>query len=458
MTGPRGVIVAGTHSGCGKTSVSLGLMAAFARRGMQVQGFKAGPDFIDPGHHQAVTGRVSHNLDGWMTDRETVRNTFARSGAPCDMTVVEGVMGLYDGFSGTSDAGSAAQLARWLELPVILVVDARSMARSAAAVVRGFADFDPRVRLAGVVFNRVGSPRHREILEQAMTELEDVPLLGCLDRKEGLTPPSRHLGLLTAGEWDWNRQRTDALADWVERGIDLDALFERLPRMKHSVPVPEEQAKPHVRIGLARDQAFCFYYEENLRLLRKAGADLVPFSPMHDDRLPENLDGLYLGGGYPEVYGEMLAANTSMREAIRKFAEQGCPVYGECGGFMYLTRELTDKAGNTWPMVGMFDVSCVMQPRFAALGYREVRSTASTLLGPAGTVIRGHEFHYSRTEGEHLEAESVYSVTDRRGPNEKSRGWLQNRTLGSYVHLHFGSDPQVAETFVAACLEARDEK
>jgi cobyrinic acid a,c-diamide synthase len=445
--------VAGTHSGCGKTSVTLGLMAAFVRRGMRVQGFKAGPDFIDPGHHQAVTGRASHNLDGWMTDRGTVRATFERAAASCSAAVVEGVMGLYDGFSGTSDAGSAAQLARWLDLPVILVVDARSMARSAAAVVRGFADFDSGVRLAGVVFNRVGSPRHREILEQAMTGL-DVPLLGCLDREEGLTPPSRHLGLLTAGEWDWSRERKDALADWVERGMDLDAFLERLPEKAVGIAASQEPPAPGVRIGLAWDPAFCFYYEENLRLLRLAGAELVPFSPMFDERLPEDLDGLYLGGGYPEVYGQILAANSSMRAAIREFSALNRPVYGECGGYMYLARELTDKAGKTWPMAGVFDGSCVMQSRFAALGYREVRTTAATLLGPAGTVVRGHEFHYSRTEGE-AAGVSVYRVTDRRGPNAKSRGWLVNRTLGSYVHLHFGACPQSAEYFVEACVKAR---
>jgi len=449
---PKAILIAGTHSGCGKTSVSLGLMAALAGQGIRVQPFKAGPDFIDPGHHEAVTGESSHNLDGWMLDADTVREIFARRMQGRDVGIVEGAMGLFDGFSGTNEQGSAAQLAKILDIPVVLVVDAKGMGRSAAAIVKGYVTFDPELSFAGVIFNRVGSPRHGELLRQAMeTSLPHVPVLGCLPKNDDLAINSRHLGLVMAHEME-SITRTRELASWVDSTMDVRKLANDLPpialaRFSCGIPCKPER----VRVGVARDKAFCFYYRENLRALEQAGATLVFFSPLEDTELPENLNGLYLGGGYPELFAPTLADNSSMRDAIKAFCLEDRPVYAECGGFMYLMKTLQDKKGTSHEMAGIFDCACVMQNRFAALGYREVTLAESSILGPEGSRFRGHEFHYSTMQETDALARNIYQTTDRKGPCPKSRGLLKYRTLGSYIHLHFGSNPDLAPSFVRAC-------
>ena len=449
---PKAILIAGTHSGCGKTSVSLGLMAALAGQGIRVQPFKAGPDFIDPGHHEAVTGVTSHNLDGWMLDGDTVRDIFARRMQGRDVGIAEGAMGLFDGISGNGDQGSAAQLAKILNIPVVLVVDAKGMGRSAAAMVKGYVSFDPDVAFAGVIFNRVGSARHEELLRQAMQgSLPEIPVLACLRKNDDLAMQSRHLGLVMAHEMD-SPKRTTILADWVCAGMDVEGLVDTLPTSPLPLPAPAAtKTPPGVRIGVARDKAFCFYYQENLRALKKAGAELVFFSPLNDSGLPDNLDGLYLGGGYPELFAHHLADNIPMLDAIRTFALADNPVYAECGGFMYLMQSLQDKEGTSHRMTGVFDCSCAMQNRFAALGYREVRTTVSSILGVAGSVYRGHEFHYSRLEGEAPQADNIYEVRDRNGDYPKGMGLTKHRVLGSYIHLHFGSNPNLAPSFVRAC-------
>ena len=463
MTAIKGWVVAGTHSGCGKTSVSLGLMAALARRGLAVQPYKCGPDFIDPGHHALACARKgrpvpSHNLDGWLLDPATNLDIFNRYAAACDVAVVEGVMGLFDGFSPTGDAGSTSQVAKTLGLPVVLVVDARSMARSAAALVAGYAGFDTNLNLAGVIFNRVGSDSHAELLAEAMSLVPGVPVLGCLRRDESLAAPSRHLGLVTAEEEEPDTDRYQRLADWVEEGIDLDALLAAMPEI---VAVPPFEPVPElgsVTIGLARDAAFCFYYEENLRMLREAGARLVEFSPVDDPHLPDNLSGLYLGGGYPELYAFELGQNNRLRREIKEFCESGRPVYAECGGFMYLMNDIITQRGR-YAMAGAFPLRAEMdEERFRALGYREVTTRAETPLGPAGAVIRGHEFHYSYIQDVPAPGaggvSAVYGVSGRKGPIHAPEGFLRGETLGSYIHLHFGSNPGAARAFVEACRRA----
>ncbi len=459
MAAIKAFVIAGTHSGCGKTSVSLGLMAALTRRGKAVQPFKCGPDFIDPGHHALACARdgkpvPSHNLDGWMLDTNTNLDIFNRYGASSDVSIVEGVMGLFDGISGTSDDGSTGQMAKKLELPVILVVDARSMARSAAAVVSGYGNFDPDVNIAGVIFNRVGSESHASILREAMTLVPGVPVLGCLIRDESIATPSRHLGLVTAEDSQPDMDRYQRLADWVESGIDLDALLEVLPETEAMPPFDLVPEIGSVSIGIARDAAFCFYYEENLRLLREAGARLVEFSPIDSPRLPDNLDGLYLGGGYPELFAFELGQNTKVRRDIKEFCESGRPVYAECGGFMYLMNDIITGRGR-YAMSGVFPIRAEMGERFRALGYREVTTTDTTPMGAADNVARGHEFHYSSIQEETLDEleaiPSVYTMTGRKGPIEGPNGFLLGNTLGSYVHLHFGSNPDMAAAFVQAC-------
>jgi len=464
MSAIKAFVIAGTHSGCGKTSVSLGLMASLARRGVAVQPFKCGPDFIDPGHHGLACAREgkpvpSHNLDGWMLTAANNLDIFNRYAADCDVAVIEGVMGLFDGISGTGDDGSTGQIAKTLGLPVILVVDARAMARSAAALVSGYADFDDDVNIIGVIFNRVGSESHAELLREAMSLLPDIPVLGCLGRDETIVTPSRHLGLVTAGEDEADMTRYQRLADWVESGLDVDGLLDVLSETEAVPPFEPVPELGNVIIGLARDDAFCFYYEENLRLLREAGARLVEFSPINDLHLPDGIDGLYLGGGYPELYAFELGQNTKLRREIKEFCESGRPVYAECGGFMYLMNDIVTGRGR-YAMSGVFPVRAEMGEKFRALGYREVTTKTDTILGPMTTTARGHEFHYS-TFKDDLDPETmpgIYSMTGRKGVIDTPEGFQLGNTLGSYVHLHFGSHPEIARSFVKACGESNGEE
>jgi cobyrinic acid a,c-diamide synthase len=447
------LLIAAPGSGSGKTTLTLGLMAALRRRGLVVAPFKVGPDYIDPGHHAAICGRVSHNLDGWMCGRQRVRQTFADAADGVDIALIEGVMGLFDGISGGSEEGSSAEIAKWLGVPVLLVVDARSQARSFAALVKGFAAFDAGLNLAGVIANRVGSDRHRQLLQESVAATPGLPpLLGCLPRNEEIVLPQRHLGLVTAADLPADTGFGERLADWVETHLDLDLLL-RLATEASAVikPVARSRSMPAIRarIGIARDRAFCFYYPENLQLLEQAGAELVSFSPLSDAELPKGLDGIYLGGGYPELHAGQLAANHGLLGQLRRQAEAGLPIYAECGGFMYLCRSLDER-----PLVGVFPCAARMLPRRKALGYRQVELSEATPLGPVGTRARGHEFHYSEITA----AESMthcYRLGRRDGEALGTEGYRYKNVLGSYVHLHFGSNPQLAVNFVDFCLKTR---
>ncbi len=454
-----GLVIAAPASGSGKTTVTLGLLAALKRRGLVVAPFKVGPDFIDPGHHARITGTTSRNLDGWMLDASANREIFSKAAQGADIAVIEGVMGLYDGYDGASDAGSTAQMAKWLGLPVLLVVDAKSMARSFAALVKGFAEFDPGLRTVGVVANNVAGERHIDYLRQAMTSI-DVPLLGGIPRNAEIEIPDRHLGLFTADDHVLSDPDIYALADLVENHMDVTALLDSLPGVPIETAASANLPAPDVRIGVARDNAFCFYYEDNLDLLRQAGCEIVFFSPINDPEPPAGLHGLYLGGGYPELFADQLSENVSMRETIRDLCDSGMPVYGECGGFMYLCRYLITKEGASHEMAGVFSFETRMQPRLASLGYREIRLLSDTPIGPAGTIARGHEFHYSKwaSAGESSDAAPVYGATDKSGADRGCPGWLKNSTLGSYVHLHFRSCPEIGAYFADACRRYKNEK
>jgi len=387
-----------------------------------------------------------------MLSREYNRDNFRRHTAEADITVVEGVMGLYDGYDGTSDAGSTAQMAKWLDLPVMLVVDARSMARSAAALVQGFEGFDPDLTFAGVLFNRVGSPGHLDYLRQAVDAHVSMPCLGGIPRRPEVAIPERHLGLVTADDFRLSHDMEMALADLVEGGMDLDALLaggDEKTSERQAAPCAVDPAG--VTIAVARDPAFCFYYPENIELLEHSGARISFFSPLEDSDLPEGTDGIYFGGGYPEVYAERLAANERIRLQIAEASEAGMPIYGECGGFMYLCHHLVDVTGKKFPMTGCFPWGSRMLDRRKALGYREITCVADTPVGPRGTVIRGHEFHYSTLEPLPGEMDTVYRITNRKGHTPLPEGYLSRRTLGSYVHLHFGSAPDAAASFVKHC-------
>ena len=439
-------------------------MAALHRRGHRVAPFKVGPDFIDPGHHSRIAGRTSRNLDGWMLSRDYNLANFATHTKGADIVVVEGVMGLYDGYDGKNEAGSTAQMAKWLGLPVLLVVDAQSMARSAAAVILGFEQFDPELTFAGVIFNKLGSKRHLAYLVEALEGNASIRCLGGLINDEIVSIPERHLGLVTPEDHSPGEAIAAHLANLIEDNIDIDTLIADLPMIKatagnerHLASVSPAAA---VRIAVARDNAFCFYYQDNLDLLEKHGAELVSFSPIAGDDLPEGADGLYLGGGYPELFAEKLADNRQLRRRIKEKSRVGMPIYGECGGFMYLCEVLIDPQGNGYPMTGCFPFTTRMFPRLKALGYREITLTRETVIGNQGMMIRGHEFHYSEISNPESEGDyqNVYQITDRSGMNKPPDGFLIKNTLGSYNHLHFGSQPDAASHFVNNCMAYRHQK
>jgi len=454
MRVPRVLVIAGVSSGVGKTTVTLGLVEALRRRGLAVQAFKVGPDFIDPGLHALVTGRPSYNLDGWMCGRDHALDTVARHASDADVALVEGVMGCFDGIDGTSEDGSTAQVAKWLGAPVVLVIDARSQSRSAGAVVLGFERFDPDLRVAAVIANRVGGDLHGRWVRQAIAASCRAVPVGAIARDEALTLPERHLGLVTAAEGLLTPELRQRLGDVIERSVDVDRLL-ALGAPVHTATGSSaaRSAPPRVRIGVAHDTAFQFYYAENLDLLRAAGAELVCWSPLADRELPD-VDGLYIGGGYPELHAARLAANADLHTALRRFAEAGKPIYAECGGLMYLAEAIEDLDGVTHRMVGLLPATVRMRPRRLTLGYTSVLLTGDAPIGGAGTTARGHEFHYSSLDPVPDSVSRVYQVSQRRG-GERAEGYLIGRTLMSYVHLHFGSNPDLARSFVRACGERR---
>jgi cobyrinic acid a,c-diamide synthase len=444
---PR-IVVAGTHSGAGKTTVASGLMAALAREpwGLRVAPFKVGPDFIDPSYHALATGRPGRNLDAFLSGPEFIAPLFAHGSRGADVAVVEGVMGLFDGKSGAGEYASTAHVAKLLEAPVVLVVDASAMARTAAAVVHGYATFDPEVRVAGVILNRVGSPTHERMLREAIAPL-NIPVLGVLRRDASIGTPDRHLGLVPASErHDDARAALDAATATISRSCDVDAIL-RLARSAvrlDAEPWSPEATEPGspTRVAVAAGPSFSFIYEENLELLRGAGAEVAFFDPTSDEDLPEGTDAIYLGGGFPETYAGALAANKPMKQQVRRFAVEGKPIVAECGGLLYLVDELDGHR-----MCGVLDAIAGMTDRLT-LGYREARSPHDSPLAAAGTRVCGHEFHYSAVEpgaGERPAWE-----LEGRGPE----GFVSGGVHASYLHLHWAATPEIPRRLVRAALES----
>jgi cobyrinic acid a,c-diamide synthase len=448
MNTPRFVLAA-PSSGSGKTTLAVGLMSAFAAH-MTVQAYKVGPDYIDPGYHTAATGRPSRNLDTWMIPTERVKELFSRGQKGADLCIIEGVMGLFDGHDGHTDSGSTAEVAKLLSAPVVLVIDAHSMARSAGAIALGFRQFDPHLHLAGVIFNNVAGPAHALWLTDAVQSV-GLKVFGCVPHNEYLRVPERHLGLYTVGERSLaTRQFVEAAREVIQQHIDLPAL-ELLANTVPEIQADFQSVKsPSVRIAVARDEAFCFYYEDNFDLLREAGAELAFFSPLHDPSLPAGLSGLYLGGGYPELYAAQLADNKSMQAALKSAISGGLPTYAECGGLMSLTEYFIDGSGYIYPMIGIL-------PGFTRLtdelkmGYREIMSLQSTPMLGKGEKARGHEFHYSEWIRPEEADAFAYAIQMQQAGEPQSEGFAKKNLLASYVHLHFASNPNLAQNFVHFC-------
>ncbi len=465
---PR-ILLAGTHSGVGKTTLTMGLIAALKARGLTIQPFKAGPDYIDPTYHTLAAGRACRNFDTWMIPKARAVAMFAHAAADADLAVIEGVMGLFDGFSYTDEDGSSAEIAKLTQTPVILVLDVGKMARSAGALASGYHRFDETLPLAGFILNRCGSQRHYEGVKTAVERATGLPVIGWLPKDAGLHIPERHLGLVPTDERGELRSFIDHAAKVIERYWDLEALLRiarRAPDLpagesifqevrslaEASVPLPLRDRTP--RIAVARDAAFSFYYEDNLDLLRAAGAEIAFFSPLHDAKLPEPIHGVYIGGGFPEIYAAALSENIPMKRALQQVHARGAPMYAECGGFMYLAQRIIDLDGNAFPMAGLVPGEMTMTPKLAGLGYRTVTAPRDHFLIPAHTPIRGHEFHWSRwSEQSRLhEAMAAWQVQPRRaGATPRLDGYARANLLASYIHLPFATDLRLAVRFVNAC-------
>lgn len=459
-TSPRAFIIAATGSGAGKTTVTLGMIAALRKRGLIVQPFKAGPDYIDPGFHRAAAGRPSYNLDTWMMGAEGVRKSFFRYSKGAHAAVIEGVMGLFDGRDGINEEGSTGHLAKALGVPVLLVVNAEKTARSVAAVVKGFEGFDPGVKVKWVIFNRVAGQRHFKTLKHAVNAHSKVSVIGYLPKDDLLSVPSRHLGLVLQEDIEkaaW-RKFLRRLSSAFETNVDVEGFLRSLPAAKNRGGL--ERARkiaahaPPARIAVARDRAFCFYYEENLDILKHAGAEVAFFSPLKDSGLPAGTSGVYLGGGYPEGLAGELSANAALRAEIKSASDSGMPIFAECGGLMYLSKAIKTIEGKRHAMAGVFPWTVRMLKKRKALGYREVVVRGGCPFLGKGSVLKGHEFHYSeivKTPGAGVSR--VYGFKSPDTGRTLREGYLKGNTLASYAHIHFASNPGFASGFIEKCRE-----
>ncbi|MFD3619122.1 cobyrinate a,c-diamide synthase [Streptomyces sp. NPDC058676] len=480
---PR-LVIAAPSSGSGKTTVATGLMAALAARGLAVSPHKVGPDYIDPGYHALATGRAGRNLDAYLCGPELIGPLFLRGASGCDIAVVEGVMGLYDGAAGEGELASTAHVAKLLRAPVVLVVDASSQSRSVAALVHGFASWDPEVRVGGVILNKVGSDRHEALLREAL-DSAGVPVLGVLRRVAQVSTPSRHLGLVPVAERRAQAvEAVAAMAEQVRAGCDLEGLVALargagalacagwdaaealasspppplpVPSLGAAAPRPPlrpEGPRPQtpdgldiadrrseVRVAVAGGPAFTFSYAEHAELLTAAGAEVVTFDPLRDEQLPDGTDGLVIGGGFPEVYASELSANEPLRKAVAALAESGAPVAAECAGLLYLCRELDGQ-----PMCGVLDAGARMGERLT-LGYRDAVAVSDSVLAVSGTRMRGHEFHRTVVEP----GAGVHPAWGVRTPERRVEGFVERGVHASYLHTHWASEPGVARRFVERC-------
>jgi cobyrinic acid a,c-diamide synthase len=454
---PR-IVVAGTESGVGKTSLTLGLVMLLRRRGLRIQTFKVGPDYLDPTYLTLASGRPCYNLDGWMTGESYVRELFCRASRNADIAVIEGVMGLFDGADEGSLEGSTAQVAKWLEAPVLLVANVHGMARSIAALVHGYSSFEPGLLVSGVVANHCGSEGHARLLANSLRLASLAPLVGAVPRGALPELPSRHLGLVTADADRLPSTTLEKLLDALEARLAVDTILE-IARQAEPIAPPDMPAPAaavsRVRLGVARDEAFHFYYPDNLEALQRAGCELVTFSPMRDASLPAGLNGIYLGGGYPEEYAAELSANTAMLESIRHFAAADGMVYAECGGLMYVSEELETLDGKSHAMLGLLPATTRMCKRLQSLGYREATLLRDGPWGKRGERLRGHEFHYS--EMTRLPSwPAAYQTSPRRAREESCEGFQNDSgsILASYLHLHFASRPAAVEHLVKRLQES----
>jgi len=468
---PR-VVIAGTNSGVGKTTIVAGILRCLANEGLQVQAFKVGPDYIDPGFHKEASGRDCYNLDTWLVPAHKLSGFFAKTSESAHIAIIEGVMGLYDG--GRDGVSSTADIAKRLHAPVVLVIDCKAMGESAAAIAKGFRDYDKDLLFSGVILNRIGSANHEAMIRQALERL-DIPVLGVIRRDERMKSPERHLGLTPVTELDVSTT-LEVISECMAESIDFPALLDVAQSAKPLVKdlAIESEADisatvaPHelavdkvapnliasVRIGIAHDEAFSFYYPASLEALEARGAELVYFSPLRDKTLP-NVQALVFGGGFPEMFLSQLSQNEAMKQAICEASANQMPIYAECGGLMYLTEAVVDFEKQELPMVGLVPAICAMQDTLQRVGYVEATALQDTILGPKGMTLRGHEFHFSTMELSINELEFPWAFQFEGGRQRQiyTGGYSKGSLLASYLHINFAGNDEAVESFLSAARQ-----
>ena len=446
---PR-IIIAATQSGAGKTTITSGILAALKKRGLNVQAYKVGPDYIDTGFHEIASGKPSINLDSWLVGEKTLLQNFFTPSTASETALIEGVMGLYDG--GVGGVSSTAQIARILRCPIILVIDAKSMGTSAAAVALGFREFDKNINLAGVILNRVGSDSHKKIIVDALEKI-NIKCFGAIRRNAEFILPERHLGLVPTAENNFT-EVIEKICATVESEVDIDAILEvansaPVMSINNSLVPSASCLLPKIKIAVAKDAAFNFYYEESLNELKKLGAEIVYFSPLESETLPESISGLIIGGGFPEMFAEKLQANKKIRAAIRTAAENNLPIYAECGGFMYLMDSITNFGGRNFEMCGVIPARAVMTDKLQTVGYIDAEILQDCIIGKAGEKLHAHEFHFSTSE---ISADkNIFTCKRMRTGKIFRAGFFVKNIVASYLHIHFAGCPNAADNFIAAC-------
>jgi cobyrinic acid a,c-diamide synthase len=460
MNIPR-IVIAGTHSGVGKTTVATGLMGALKNAGFKVQGFKVGPDYIDPSYHSTVTGRLSENLDMWLAPKDQIIETFTRAIVGADIAVIEGVMGLFDGATGLDETGSTSQIAKILGCPVLLVIDAYSMVRSAGAITLGYKTFDKDVKVEGIILNNVAGATHANWCRDSIKASSGLPVVGWLPVNRNISMPERHLGLVPTHE-KRNQSVLSEIIKFIESNIDVNKVV-ALAKTAKTLPKPENPIHPktpqkkNVKIGIAFDESFNFYYPSNLSLLESYGAEIIRFSPIHDHKLPEGISGIYIGGGFPEMYLKELEDNKAIRADIYAATKDGMPVYAECAGLMYLTKSIADFNCKTYEMIGALNGRTVMTNKTLMM-YSQAKAVVPNILGPEGLELRGHEFHNSIVVDIPENAQFAYKMEIGEGIKDKQDGWVQNNVLAAYTHISFAQNKRIAPSFVDACRAYAKQK
>lgn len=446
---PR-LVIAATQSGSGKTTIVAGILKALKNRGLKVQAYKVGPDYIDAGFHKIASGRNSHNLDSWLVGKNKIADIFFETFSDADIAIIEGVMGLYDG--GRNGISSTAEIAKILNAPIILVIDAKSIGTSAAAIALGFRDFDKEINFAGVILNRIGSDSHAKMIIDALNEI-NIECFGAIKRNADFILPERHLGLVPTAENNF-AEVIEKISDATDKQINLDELIEVAKKFPITSTAEKifQPAKSTVKIAVAKDEAFNFYYEESLHELEKLGAEIIYFSPLNDKILPEKIDGLILGGGFPEMFASRLEKNISMRKSIKNFAEKNLPIFAECGGYMYLMKSIADFDGKIFEMCGIIPSRAVMTEKLQMVGYVDAVLKKNCVIGKVGDKIHAHEFHFSTAE----EVDNIFDCVRIRTGKNYFAGWSNENIVASYLHIHFAGCQSVAKNFVESCRNLGD--